>query len=97
MRAVHLHPAHCGSNNQSAIGASKPTAPAQRPQTDTAVQYARLAALQVTGAGHGIGREVALQYATCGATVVCMDINEKGAAETVKDLKGMGAKAAAYK
>ncbi|XP_034252871.1 17-beta-hydroxysteroid dehydrogenase 13-like [Thrips palmi] len=51
----------------------------------------------VTGAGHGIGREVALKYGSLGATVVCMDINEKGAAETAKDIKGMGVKSAAYK
>ncbi|KAK3932887.1 Epidermal retinol dehydrogenase 2 [Frankliniella fusca] len=52
----------------------------------------------VTGAGHGIGREIALKYASLGSTVVCMDINEKGAAETVRDIKALGgAKAAAYK
>lgn len=52
----------------------------------------------VTGAGHGIGREIALKYASLGSTVVCVDINEKGAAETVKEIKALGAsKAAAFK
>ncbi|EFN77114.1 Epidermal retinal dehydrogenase 2 [Harpegnathos saltator] len=31
----------------------------------------------VTGAGHGIGRELTLQYAHLGATVVCLDINQQ--------------------
>ena len=52
----------------------------------------------VTGAGHGIGREIALKYASLGSIVVCVDINEKGAEETVKDIKALGAtKAASYK
>ena len=29
----------------------------------------------VTGAGHGIGREVALQMANLGAIVICIDKN----------------------
>ncbi|KAJ8735866.1 hypothetical protein PYW07_007486 [Mythimna separata] len=29
----------------------------------------------VTGAGHGIGRELAIQFAELGATVICWDIN----------------------
>lgn len=37
----------------------------------------------VTGAGSGIGREVALLYAAEGAKVVVADIDEKGANETV--------------
>ncbi|XP_032678941.1 short-chain dehydrogenase/reductase family 16C member 6-like [Odontomachus brunneus] len=31
----------------------------------------------ITGAGHGIGRELAFQYARLGATVVCLDINQQ--------------------
>ena len=54
--------------------------------------------VMVTGAGHGIGREIALKYASLGSIVVCVDINEKGAEETVKDIKALGAtKAASYK
>lgn len=53
---------------------------------------------QVTGAGHGIGREIALKYATLGSIVVCMDINEKGAADTAKEIKEMGSpKSFSYK
>lgn len=53
---------------------------------------------QVTGAGHGIGREIALKYASLGSTVVCVDINEEGATQTVKEIQSLGAaKAAAYK
>ncbi|XP_071442015.1 short-chain dehydrogenase/reductase family 16C member 6-like [Hetaerina americana] len=37
----------------------------------------------VTGAGHGIGRQLALKFASLGATVVCWDINSAGNAETV--------------
>ncbi len=37
----------------------------------------------VTGAGSGIGREVALAYARAGAAVVVSDVNEAGGAETV--------------
>uniref|UniRef100_A0A8D9EGY2 Short-chain dehydrogenase/reductase 3 n=1 Tax=Cacopsylla melanoneura TaxID=428564 RepID=A0A8D9EGY2_9HEMI len=36
----------------------------------------------ITGTGHGIGRELALQYCAHGATVVGVDINEKGNTET---------------
>ncbi|ALC39375.1 CG14946 [Drosophila busckii] len=41
----------------------------------------------ITGTGHGIGRELALQYAALGCTVVCVDIDEKGNAETVEQAK----------
>lgn len=39
----------------------------------------------ITGTGHGIGRELALQYTNLGATVVCVDINESGNQQTVTD------------
>lgn len=39
----------------------------------------------ITGTGHGIGRELALQYTDLGATVVCVDINETGNQQTVSD------------
>jgi NAD(P)-dependent dehydrogenase (short-subunit alcohol dehydrogenase family) len=38
----------------------------------------------VTGAGQGIGREIALRLGEEGATVVIADINEKGSAETAE-------------
>ncbi|KAF2900616.1 hypothetical protein ILUMI_05571 [Ignelater luminosus] len=51
----------------------------------------------ITGAASGIGRELALQYAAEGATVVCWDINEKGNLETVEEIASLGyPKAHAY-
>ncbi|GJQ66112.1 hypothetical protein Trydic_g5780 [Trypoxylus dichotomus] len=51
----------------------------------------------VTGAGHGIGKELALQYAALGATVVAWDINEKNNTETVTQINQQGrAKAYGY-
>lgn len=44
----------------------------------------------VTGAGHGIGKELALQFAALGATVVCWDINKKNNEQTVKEIKEIG-------
>lgn len=51
----------------------------------------------VTGAGHGIGREIALKYASLEATVVCLDINEADNLKTVAEIKKLGnAKAYGY-
>jgi all-trans-retinol dehydrogenase (NAD+) len=44
----------------------------------------------VTGAGHGIGKELALLYASEGATVVIWDINEKNGSQTVKEIAQLG-------
>ena len=44
----------------------------------------------VTGAGSGIGREIALKYAAEGAKVVVSDINEKGAEETIAEIDAAG-------
>ncbi|XP_038105494.1 17-beta-hydroxysteroid dehydrogenase 13 isoform X3 [Culex quinquefasciatus] len=44
----------------------------------------------ITGAGHGMGKCLALQYAALGSTVVCADINEKSNAETVAEVKRLG-------
>jgi NAD(P)-dependent dehydrogenase (short-subunit alcohol dehydrogenase family) len=44
----------------------------------------------VTGAGSGIGKAVALLYASEGAKVVVSDINEKGGNETVSLIKSEG-------
>jgi all-trans-retinol dehydrogenase (NAD+) len=50
----------------------------------------------ITGAGHGMGKELALQYSTLGATIVCWDINEQLNQETVKLIKSKGGKAYGY-
>lgn len=52
----------------------------------------------VTGAGHGIGKELALKYASLGATVVCWDLNQETNQETVAEIKKLGGTSAyAYK
>lgn len=50
----------------------------------------RIIFLQITGTGHGIGKELAIRYATLGATVVCWDLNQQGNEETVNEIKKMG-------
>ncbi|CRK89700.1 CLUMA_CG003407, isoform A [Clunio marinus] len=50
----------------------------------------------ITGSGHGIGKELALQYSALGSTVVCWDINEQMNQETVKTIKSRGGKAHGY-
>ncbi|XP_017768290.1 PREDICTED: 17-beta-hydroxysteroid dehydrogenase 13-like [Nicrophorus vespilloides] len=44
----------------------------------------------VTGAGHGIGKQIALQYASHGATVVAWDINEANNIQTIKEIEKKG-------
>ncbi|XP_011692668.1 PREDICTED: short-chain dehydrogenase/reductase family 16C member 6-like [Wasmannia auropunctata] len=44
----------------------------------------------ITGAGHGIGKELAIGYASLGATVICWDINEETNNETMNEIKKMG-------
>ncbi len=41
----------------------------------------------VTGAGHGIGRELSLQLARAGAKVVCWDIDEMTAENTAQEIR----------
>jgi NAD(P)-dependent dehydrogenase (short-subunit alcohol dehydrogenase family) len=53
--------------------------------------------LQITGTGHGIGKELALQYASLGATVVCWDLNQEWNDKTVQEIRAMGCKAYGYK
>lgn len=51
---------------------------------------------QITGAGHGIGRELALQYAALGATIVCWDLNRETNEQTAREIKSKGGRAFAY-
>ncbi|XP_033357158.1 short-chain dehydrogenase/reductase family 16C member 6 isoform X1 [Bombus vosnesenskii] len=52
----------------------------------------------ITGTGHGIGKELALRYASLGAIVVCLDVNEEGNKETVNEINQNGTlKAYGYK
>lgn len=44
----------------------------------------------ITGAAQGIGRELALKYALEGATVVCVDIDQKANLETVRMIGELG-------
>ena len=48
----------------------------------------------ITGAGGGIGRAISLAYAKEGARLVCGDINEAAAAETVRLVEDGGGQAA---
>lgn len=50
----------------------------------------------ITGAGHGIGKELAIQYACLGAKVVCLDVNKQSNEETAKELNDIGKNAYAY-
>lgn len=47
----------------------------------------------ITGAGSGIGRATAVRFATEGADIVCVDINDEAAARTVKLCEALGANA----
>ncbi|XP_042863277.1 short-chain dehydrogenase/reductase family 16C member 6-like [Penaeus japonicus] len=51
----------------------------------------------ITGAGHGIGRELSLQLARLGAKIVCLDINEANNKKTVADICREGGAAFGYK
>ena len=51
----------------------------------------------VTGAGHGIGAELARQLAHLGVSVACWDINEETVTALVEELSGLGATAVALK
>lgn len=52
--------------------------------------------IKITGSGHGIGKQLALQYSKCGAIVICVDINEQSNKETVKEIQARGGKAYPY-
>ncbi|MGY1495756.1 glucose 1-dehydrogenase [Streptomyces sp. QTS52] len=50
----------------------------------------------VTGASSGIGRATALAFARAGASVTAVDIDEEGAAETVRQIEKDGGRAIAF-
>ena len=50
----------------------------------------------VTGAASGIGRAIAAGYASEGAHVVLLDMNEKALAEAVQEIRGAGGKAESF-
>jgi NAD(P)-dependent dehydrogenase (short-subunit alcohol dehydrogenase family) len=50
----------------------------------------------VTGAASGIGRAIASGYAREGAQVVLLDVNEKAAGETAKEIRDAGGKADSF-
>jgi len=52
---------------------------------------------KITGTGHGIGKELAIQYACLGAKVVCLDKNKQTNEETVEMIKEIGREAYAYR
>jgi NAD(P)-dependent dehydrogenase (short-subunit alcohol dehydrogenase family) len=49
----------------------------------------------ITGAGSGIGRATAERFGSEGATVVCVDINERGVEETASAVRAAGGEALA--
>ncbi|XP_022126313.2 17-beta-hydroxysteroid dehydrogenase 13 isoform X2 [Pieris rapae] len=51
----------------------------------------------ITGAGHGMGREMALRFGRLGSVIVCVDINPKGNEETAEMVKENKGKAHTYK
>ena len=50
----------------------------------------------ITGAGHGLGREFALQLSQLGVKVICWDINAKTCQETAKKVRDMGGDADSF-
>ena len=50
----------------------------------------------VTGAGHGIGRELAVQLARLGAILVCVDCNNETNRATASQIRGEGGQSWAF-
>uniref|UniRef100_T1IQE8 Short-chain dehydrogenase/reductase 3 n=1 Tax=Strigamia maritima TaxID=126957 RepID=T1IQE8_STRMM len=51
----------------------------------------------VTGAGHGVGRELAFEFSQRGGQLVLWDIDENGLRQALSDIKKANGKAACYK
>lgn len=51
----------------------------------------------ITGAGSGMGRATSLLFAREGAKIAAVDLNEKGAADTVKQIERIGGQAIAIR
>ena len=51
----------------------------------------------ITGAGNGIGKRIAIEYAKNGANVVVADIDEEGGQQTVADIKSLNGNAIFFK
>jgi NAD(P)-dependent dehydrogenase (short-subunit alcohol dehydrogenase family) len=62
----------------------------------TAVRLDKKTAI-ITGAGNGIGRAIAMAFATAGAAVMCLDIDPGAADETARTIAGTGGQAAAIR
>jgi all-trans-retinol dehydrogenase (NAD+) len=59
--------------------------------------FAFIVYLQITGTGHGIGKELALQYAALGAAkVVCIDINSETNMKTANEINAKYTEKKAY-
>jgi 3-oxoacyl-[acyl-carrier protein] reductase len=50
----------------------------------------------VTGGARGIGRDIALRLAGCGAGVALVDVQREAAEETAREVEALGVKARAY-
>lgn len=50
----------------------------------------------VTGAAQGLGRQLALKFAECGATMVLWDINEEKVFSVAEEVRALGNEAFAY-
>ena len=50
----------------------------------------------VTGGARGIGRDIALRLAGCGAGVALVDVQQEAAEETAREVEALGVKARAY-
>ncbi|KAL4720613.1 hypothetical protein ACJJTC_009055 [Scirpophaga incertulas] len=60
------------------------------------VKAVRLETVLVIGSGRGVGREIAIQLASLGAIVICVDKNKKNNQDTVDIIKKQGGSAACY-
>jgi all-trans-retinol dehydrogenase (NAD+) len=51
---------------------------------------------QITGAGHGIGRELALQFSSLGARLALWDLDLGLCEQTAKEVRSLGGQAQAF-